>query len=686
MEEHNQATSFSRDREGLTSQTTLNDRQKVKVERVDSLFLLTYCDAASQDEAESSKMKVRRFNVSLYIDIPTIDYYNDELRHFKLSKINKKFKIHKMRDLILSTIAENNRALWDLVTRSVPDAEKRPVTFELSVSSSGALRYVETIRFLVDRCWEKFRGNNKVRVTFKIQVTPTSLIWFKTFFDKELLDSSVLNFELIGNYNLVSSSTTPFKEYYTKLNEKFTSKAHSANGDSIIIITNNTGVKALLTILSDKPLTSVLSQASLDALHNNALPEKHRALEAVNTDSEDDRPLKRESSSLLSFQNSLLTSNKDKSVKVRSFLLSRKSPSLSTNGGNMAYGTGGDEATPNDYEEDDDDDGDVEDEGGGDDDGLSFSVPSRLSRCGSDTDFSAESVRAGDTTRRRFRSLSLMDPALNVPFSREVRSPTPDDCPYGDNGNVNAGIKMRDDGEYANIYVHDGQFEGTISTAPRKSKKLFWPGKDQVSNGLIPPEFYSRISSPSSSNSSSRTSLENINILPGTFSKLLESGNELASSKDKLAAGDLVNSLLERPKGNFLALHFRSNKVIPPEAQALDQEDMLMSGTRVDDEFGQEGTSVLGSGSTSTLTARAGGRSSMALSAGTINLDLQVYDDNDEHDGKPAESAGSHPSDSIAKPTENTSYRKPKFTLDLYNDNDLESNGAWLLGANSRLL
>ena len=89
-----------------------------------------------------------KYNVYLYIDIPTIDYYNDELKHNRLSRLNKRFKLHKLRDKILKSIIGENEELWTLSRQLAGDFD-----FHLQISSSGSLRYVETVKFLIETVW-----------------------------------------------------------------------------------------------------------------------------------------------------------------------------------------------------------------------------------------------------------------------------------------------------------------------------------------------------------------------------------------------------------------------------------------------------------------------------------------------------------------------------------------------------
>lgn len=60
---------------------------KMEVKPIESLFLLSYSDVTS--ETLHNINHVHDFDVFLYIDIPTIDYYNDELKHNKLAFQNQ---------------------------------------------------------------------------------------------------------------------------------------------------------------------------------------------------------------------------------------------------------------------------------------------------------------------------------------------------------------------------------------------------------------------------------------------------------------------------------------------------------------------------------------------------------------------------------------------------------------------
>ncbi|CEP61447.1 Snd1p LALA0_S03e03070g [Lachancea lanzarotensis] len=702
---------------------------KVKVNRENSLFLISYTDA------NASRLPIvlpsfQKFNVSLYIDIPTIDYYNDQLTHNRFSKINKKFKIHKLRERIFASITDFDDSVWDsLLQRSSSDW---PVTVTLSISSSGALRYVETIKFLVESCWHRIQTHKPisrfVHAVFKIQVSPTSLIWFKTFLSKELLAGANVEFEVIGNYNMITSSTTPFKEYYTKLTEKFNTQKHSVSIkagptesgktlDSIIVVTNSTGVKALLTILSDKPLTSYLSNDSLKTLHSNPLQEKtSKAQDAEPTDSEDEEtPLKRDSSSLLNFQNSLLTSNKDKAVKIRTSPYTLSNPRAARSRSSNVFDLARESMSPEksseelqpfereeESEDDDDEDEDEDEEEDEDDDGLSFSVPSRLSRCGSETDFTTAKSPEAESTARRFRSLSLMDPALQAPFTQTEslshdfpgqqgsRSRNPPTMEFAEDEMSSPNANRLHQG-CSNIYVHDGHFgEEPISTVPRRGRRLPRPkSATNVSVGLIPPEFFSRLSSPSSSNSSSNTSLSNLSILPGTFSKLLSTPGDYSAGEEEGSLGS-SSQLANKPSPqhftvsplaphdmNRFALNFRANKPIPINAKVLDDEDRMMFGSVRANEQTSDEDAKSNPDSISTLVDANGNATSESPSLKPLNL--QIYGD-EESTSRSQSRSGSVKPLTPAK----TTYKKPKFTLDLYNDDEMQSNGGWLLGGFAR--
>lgn len=90
---------------------------KVEVKSRHSLYIISYSDVPPFRKSRSrsrlrsgegtgglvaeTASKCREFCVALYIDIPTIDYYNDEMRDNKLSRFNKRFKLHLLRESIL---------------------------------------------------------------------------------------------------------------------------------------------------------------------------------------------------------------------------------------------------------------------------------------------------------------------------------------------------------------------------------------------------------------------------------------------------------------------------------------------------------------------------------------------------------------------------------------------------------
>ncbi|QLL31898.1 hypothetical protein HG536_0C00650 [Torulaspora globosa] len=753
----------------LNSQTY---RPKVEVKARNSLYIISYtevppftrcrsrsrvklADGGVPSDPRAVALKCNDFEVFVYIDIPTIDYYKDELQDTKLSKFNKKFKLHLLREAIFDSFTNGNDLFWDQWMQNTKELGQKK-TCTIAVSSSGSLRYVETIKFLIEACHEKlseYVALSRVALKFELEVTPTSRRWFTTFLNKQILEGDMIEFVDLGSNSKISeSTTTPFKEYYAKLSAKFAPHTRDSIDtgklDSIVIITNSTGVKALLTILSDRPLTSYIVKESIDALHDTGLRKKDPPVDS----SEEETPLKRESSSLLSFQNSLLTSNKDKSVRIRSLSLNQRSnrahafsndemPFYKTSSREISPSPGvgtllsrsssryspaprsnlmaettqeeGFELAPDGEgfsELDDDDEDDDEDEDEGDEDGLSFNVPSRLSRSGSSDVLS--SGERSNTRTGRFRSLSLMDPAFKSPFDLAA---TEDQASSTDGSRV------------TNIYIHDGEFEETESSTKRTKKKLNKAllSRQNSSNGLIPPEFYSRISSPCTSASSSNSSLHDLNMAPGTFSKWLgpdssasHSSNFQTDSSHPLFEKNLINKSFEETRNqssanlfstlmagrsvkNPLALNFKSNKVIPPEVQIMDEEDRLMSGYHNgNSNFSAEDTSDDERRSVSTVVPDRPSftNSSRAIESDgqsvndrrpadttykPLSLSLKLYDDEDDGGGNHASSPlpikDSEQDDERPKPK----YKKA-ISLDLYGDSDLDNAGGWILGGNAR--
>ncbi|QHS72394.1 Snd1p SPAR_D03930 [Saccharomyces paradoxus] len=846
---------------------------KVSVKSQDSLFLITYSNMQQplvQSSLADRYPSLMKLNILLYIDIPTIDYYNDEMTHNKLSRLNKRFKLHRLRSSIAQSFsntstAEDNDKFWEdlknlISSRSTPDNK-----FDLNVlvSSSGSLRYVETIRFLVEKLFNSFKGlyvQKKLNLSFQINVSPTSFKWFSTFLNAELLNLKIINWQNIGSFTktIQNSKSLPFKEYYTKLNEKFTSLNHSNVSmqdqtvlDSIVIVTNNTGVKALLTLLSDHPLTSLISQESIKALHEYS--------DAINEDKRDDQTntsLKRNSSSLLSFQNSVLTSNKDKSVRIRSLSINRKSnrahmfktnesittiPSTSINNligqesnlrkqpsatalhlqshlhphsRSQSYSSSNMSRSPSpfpygktpsndelvydelnnqinevqdrakneeialynnnnyddfteereeqeqdrtsyaddyDFNYDDDEDGnendydDDDDDDESDDEGLSFYAPSILSRSGSSTDMLSSGIdsmaKNSKKTRGRFRSLSLMDPALQKPFNQKfTNSQQPDSAGAGSPKRSNSS------NHFTNVYVHDGDFDGVdainnkknLSSATLIKRKSLMNRNltPSISNGLIPPEFISRISTPSTSASSSNSSLNDMSTVSNAFSKLLNdtskkqkflnspipqhtqqaspllmrnnSNNNLLFEKnlinksfEELRRQPSVNLFSTLMNGNMekngLALNFKSrtptdtlmaNSMKDSNNAShrllnLEEEDQIMSGSatkeREDDNDSTNSTIVPNHPENDNYNDNDNDNNT---GINSNNLNLNLYDESDGSSFTDVTTEG------VKYPNSNSTVTKPVYkkavTLDLYGEDDMDNMGGWVLGGNAR--
>lgn len=699
---------------------------KVEVKTQSSLFLISYTDAPCVCD---------EWDVSVFIDIPTIDFYKDELTNTKLSRFNRQFKLHHLKESIYKSLTRGDEEFWE---RWLSEGGKK---FIMSISSSGSLRYVETIKFLVESVYTKLRSHvREVKVEFRLDVSPTTYKWFTSFLDPRVLEDEVVCFTQVHE----SGPLSPFKDYYNLLSKKFEESQSGVKSsesiDSISIITNSTGVKALLTILSDRPLTNFITRESLEMLHDSALKKAH------SPSHEEDTPLKRESSSLLNFQDQLLTSNKDKSVKVRSLSINRRSnmamplpmsprrvgSAVSIDQEEADYedeldGAGNedveleDEEISNDNKDEDEDEDEDED-----DDGISFTVPTKLSHTQSSELLSTtwRPIRNGRT-----RSLSLMDPALRKPFETTQgglplsMAATEDEASSSENMRI------------TNIYVHDGDFQDSTDLGKRHRRKTSrLVSRQSSANGLIPPEFYSRISSPSTSASSSNTSLQNVNMAPGTFSKMATAGgntqetgnmdslfekNLINKSFEETRKNNLLGSIIEKlqsqnqnPDKNGLALNFVSNKTIP--SHMLDEEDLIMSGgggVNISRSFSPEYTSEDDNRSNSTMVLPSNRdddndmESTNTVATPTVALDLskvKLYDDEPQRRQQDQTSPSPPPSSSVSslsvQPQENPDAQassslsgnrpppryKKAFTLDLYGDDDLENSGGWVLGGNAR--
>ena len=761
---------------------------KISVESKDSLYLLRYSELDPQNSTKNEQLLAHttHYSVHLYIDIPSIDYYSDELHNTRLAKFNRRFRIGVFRQTLWDAFANGNEQWWEQLA-AVTD---RNVRLSLTVSTAGSIRYVETVKFLVEALYKRITPMPHVHLDMNIRVSTLTRKWFGTFLNKGMLDSGKVAF-----LEATPMAESPFKEYFSKLSGKFANNVPDemiTQPETILIITNSTGIKALLTILSDRPLTNFLTQESIDEIFTSqgqgqaapgTLP---RALGHARSDSRES--IKRESLSIMNFQNSILTSNKDKSVRVRSLSTNARPTYAPTNTGilnaiplsthnsstnlalpqgspsplpqgvmeasddEMAYPDEDDEDAEEEEEEDDDED-DEDDE-----DGISFYVPSLLSRTASSTNVPAETNAsreystgayqvasgAASTTMKkgRFRSLSLMDPALKAPFTQGATSDL-----AASRNNVNSR-------SFSNIYVHDGDFIDAKQKQPKRKRKYTLSGNmnniPKPATGLIPPEFYSKMSSPSTSNNSSNNSLSNMFMSPNANGN---NNNNSRSSSVKLFEKNLINNSLEEIRKinnetqHGLDEHGSPNHLLTsgegthhfkfphkhafglmfnrphhqPSFDSLDEEDRLMMGGGSDiDEKGDveiETSDRTPTNSTSSslnthvplvkiTSTELGSQDSLATakpkstSRRELNipsLNLQLYDSHTEkskskEEGSSSSSIGPHTGppgtpEETAKDAKTGNGLVNKFkkvlSFDLYGDNDKDNNNFWMLGRNT---
>ncbi|XDT39962.1 Hypothetical protein J6898_01471 [Nakaseomyces glabratus] len=789
----------------------MNRNKRVNVKPLSSLFLISYSDVRCDVE------HLQKYKIHLYIDIPTIDYYTDELTETKLSKLNKKLKLSKLKHDIWRAFYNGDEQFWDRLKES-----NHQVKVTVDISSSGSLRYVQTIKFLLETIYNSLRELEYVQLQFHLDSTLTSLKWFKTFLDPELMNAGIIKFNTIKHTPQQSDNTkTPFKEYYMRLNNKFMDSERYFDKkvmETIVIVTNQTGVKALLTLLSDRPLNSYISEESMKALqHMSASATRNRSYSATvpnhsyETDFISHTPLKRVSSSILNFQNESLPLSHEKEARVKSPISLATSPTLTNSRsftpidfpGAESYNSRAmspddlamadalsdefDEDEDNYEDEEFDEDDDNDDDDNDPDEGLSFFAPNILSRSGSGFNLSSRAqnninnkLKLPGTSKGRFRSLSLMDPALNRPFMQKGLQMTPANTgltvkdnrnelrcasplastvtKFETNSNNNNEDTHDDDNndlhkKFTNIYIHDGDFDEVVlddSTQQRilhnKKKLMEIHGEDtgtrisNTPNSLIPPEFYSRLSSPSTSASSSNTSLTQLNTLvTPQFTKWLNNANllhsqgndkqsqikgganlfeqklvkksmeDLRNEPAKNFINGLINGDIDSTEKNAYALNFRNTaNYSQHHYEALDDEDRMMSGVTEDHDNTRQSSDLTFESST---TSESEDETATTASVATIKPEMpsaqlfglsnshnsrlsqtsktsldqirpsfsfQLYDDLENIDNQVNEQIQQNPDSEPPK-----AYKKA-VSIDLYGDEDPDNNDTWLLGWNNK--
>ncbi|CAB4253932.1 similar to Saccharomyces cerevisiae YDR186C Putative protein of unknown function [Maudiozyma barnettii] len=798
-------------------------RPKISVVSQNSLYLLRYSEIDGKNPSYNAErlQKCSNFNILFYIDIPTIDYYNDELNDTKLSKFNRRFRLNLFKKLIWDSFVDNNQEFWSQLATVKHDL----ISCTLTINTSGSIRYVETIKFLIETLFKKIHDLSNVKLHINLNVSSLTLKWFNTFLNNNILESKIINFIHLGYHHYTSTHSlldkkslveSPFKDYFTKLNKKFLehNSVNPQNIESIVIIVNSTGIKALLTILSDKPLTNFISQDSIDQIFDDSTmtlqenspsppppPSPPQMIPTTPTSkthkrSDSKESIKRESLSLMHFQNNILTSNKDKSVRVRSQSISTKPyhhtnkvilnsipirnsssntnltiPSIKVSPSPKILNTQIDKKSPleqndshnvtkipkditsdlemnnnGDIVEDDEDEDDDEENDEDEEDGISFYVPSLLSRTASSQhvpDMANEKIQNGSSSnsssssttmkKGRFRSLSLMDPAQKAPFNQNNLIPF---------GSIRDNISSR---SFSNIYVHDGDFQNDTYPKPIKRKRKYTlnGNLNNIPNpptGLIPPEFYSKMSSPSTSNNSSNASLVNMFTTP----KGNNDNSNVSSSTVKLFEKSLINNSLDEirkinndnnssngtlgksnvifnndsnpykfPHRNAFALMF--NK---PQSNflSMDEEDRLMMGEHSSPtpKYDEKTHFLPSKPQTTPITKvlstdfdpeleheqkRYSTPVQIDTTPGFLDLNLYGVDENDT-DGTVTSSTNylnekhlgsqintnqdSQRTEVTEEPKQNLSSKFKKIlSFDLYGDNDKDGDKFWMLGHNS---
>ncbi|CCE65447.1 hypothetical protein TPHA_0L00900 [Tetrapisispora phaffii CBS 4417] len=716
------------------------EKPKINITAKDSLFLLNYSNIPPSQKSNSDvslrtdkiqSIHVDEFAAFIYIDIPIVDYYNYKMDNnhefngnININKIVKKVKINKIKDLIMNAVINNNKGLWDKIKET---SKNKEVKVDIKIYSSGSLIYVETIKYVMETIYNNLmtpKRTDSIKLQFHVEVSTISLKWLNSFIDNQ---------HLLGRIKFINKNpgilhhknyNNPFKDYFILLNDRYVNydrnniNLHNTQAytklESIIVITNNTGIKALLTILSDKPLVKLISQESLaylDEFEKNNLTEKQTDdIESANTNGTTiigSPRLRREPSSIMSLQNSMLTSNKGKSVRIRSLSINKNKLNDKNNICQMVDGVKNlnlENSSFNDpdfysFSDSDEDNSSSDDESG---DMLSIVIPTKLSRTNSEMNMHNKLY---SKTANRFRSLSLIDQnhgkhnrnfgdnnnntvlkknntsvnlkqykhypsivstmePLKLVDSRNSTDSSYTTTDITDEEDIDldevypVGYKSRRDSEtdiltennhsnignekkFSNIYVHDGDFNDIILypssiSKKKKRRKTLTNGIDDgtvnVNAGLIPPEFYSRISTPASSRTNSNVSITNMTyVIPQKITGVDQSNNcndrifeknLIKKSFEEVRSQNSMTNLFETliggynyetdndPNHNPLALNFKSKAKRQnnfPNFSSLssrqddiaeaDEEDMMMSGIteKINDETGYIGPEPVGS-------------------------------------------------------------------------------------------
>ena len=145
---------------------TIHYKPKISVISQNSLYLLKYSEIDGKNPSYNAEQiqSCQNFNILFYIDIPTIDYYNDELNDIKLMKFNKKFKLNLLKNLIWESFVDNNQEFWSQLST----VNHQKINCKLTINTSGSIRYVETIKFLIESIFKRLKDIDNVSLSINL--------------------------------------------------------------------------------------------------------------------------------------------------------------------------------------------------------------------------------------------------------------------------------------------------------------------------------------------------------------------------------------------------------------------------------------------------------------------------------------------------------------------------------------
>ncbi|CCH62380.1 hypothetical protein TBLA_0H00910 [Henningerozyma blattae CBS 6284] len=203
---------------------TIDKNQSSQIERKDDHDLFT--QFIFQSDLVENSIQHRKYNISLYFDIPIIDQYHHIINKDDANKqIGTVYTLETIKESVFNNLADFRKKL----AKSLFKYPNIPHYCSIKFFSSGSLGYVKTIKFIIENwitTFTKHLNNGHLNLNIHIFVNPSSKIWLKKYLIIDFQNNHFINisFEDVSfiesnNYEVIA----PYRDYCASIRERINS-------------------------------------------------------------------------------------------------------------------------------------------------------------------------------------------------------------------------------------------------------------------------------------------------------------------------------------------------------------------------------------------------------------------------------------------------------------------------------